>query len=130
MNMPAVCRASFPQRGQITSSSAGDMLGWAPIELAAGTVTGIGGHGNAYTSIASSQYEPLGISPGAAVRIVLADTAMAARLGLRYTDVAPGAVVAVLHPEGLTLAVRDGDFAAAFHVAVGDSFRVYALPGP
>ena len=53
----------------------------------------------------------------------------ALRLGEGYTSVPSGEPVAVLHREGLTLALRDAEFAARFAVAAGDSFRIFTGGG-
>ncbi len=95
-----------------------------------GVITQIGGHGNAYTSVLSSEYDELGFRAGTPVQLVLADTAFTLLLGEDYTSVPSGEPVAVLHREGLTLAVRDEEFVTRFAVAVGDTFRLYPVAGP
>lgn len=89
-----------------------------------GVITQIGGHGNAYTSIRSSSYDSLGLKAGGQILLAFPDTSFTLPLGEGYTAVPSGEPVAVLHPEGLTLAVRDGEFARRFSVAAGDSFQL------
>ena len=100
-----------------------------PRPLVAGVITQIGNHGNAYTDVPSHDYEGLGLRAGDRVRLALPDTTFAARLGVDYTSVPSGEAVVVLHREGLTLAVRDAEFATRFAVAAGDSFRVFLGAG-
>jgi S-adenosylmethionine hydrolase len=92
-----------------------------------GSVTGLSaGHGNAYTSIAPDQYEALGLVAGRRIRVVFKDTELTMEVGQDYTDVPSGAPVAVLHREGLTFAIRDGNFSQTHDVGVGDTFRIYS----
>ncbi len=92
--------------------------------VVSGVITQIGGHGNAYTSVLSSSYERLGLKAGGQILLAFPDTTLTLLLGEGYTAVPSGEPVAVLHPEGLTLAVRDGEFASRFSVAAGDSFQL------
>lgn len=98
--------------------------------LTSGVITGIGGHGNAYTSIRSSSYDSLGLMAGTTILLSLPDTSFSLLLGEGYTAVPSGESVAVLHAEGLTLAVRNGEFATRFSVAIGDSFRISIETAP
>lgn len=98
--------------------------------LTSGVITGIGGHGNAYTSIPSSSYDSLGLMAGVPILLALPDTSFSLLLGEGYTAVPSSEPVAVLHPEGLTLAIRDGEFATRFSIATGDSFRISIETAP
>lgn len=90
-----------------------------------GTITQVDGvHGNVYTSIGADQYEALGLVQGRRVRVEFADRQLTLVLGRDYTDVPRGTPVAVLHREGLTFALRDGDFTSTYGVAVGETFRI------
>ena len=71
-----------------------------------------------------------GLKAGAPILLSLPDTSFSMLLGEWYTAVPSSEPVAVLHPEGLTLAIRDGDFAARFSVAPGDSFRIAIETAP
>ena len=102
----------------------------AAYPVVSGVITGIGGHGNAYTSIRSSSYDSLGLRAGGQILLAFPDTSFSLLLGEGYTAVPSGEPVAVLHPEGLTLAVRDGELATRFSVAAGDSFRIFATAAP
>lgn len=101
-----------------------------PLPVFSGVVTAIGGHGNAYTSIRSSNYDSLGLRAGQTIRLAFRDTSLSLLLGAGYTAVPRGEPVAVLHAESLTLAIRDGEFATRFAIAAGDSFRVFTASAP
>ncbi|MEM6315824.1 MAG: SAM hydroxide adenosyltransferase [Planctomycetota bacterium] len=90
-----------------------------------GKVTGISSeYGNAYTSIGPDRYDELNLSAGETVLIAFADEPLRLTLGTDYADVDPGELVAVLHAEGLTLAIRDGNFTQTHGIAVGDTFTL------
>lgn len=103
----------------------------APVRrIADGVVTQVSsGHGNAYTSIGPEQYGPLGLEPGSRIHVAFADTAVTLPVGRAYADVPSGTPLAVLHREGLTFAIRDGDFSAAYGIAAGSAFRI-SIPSP
>jgi S-adenosylmethionine hydrolase len=95
----------------------------------AGTVTGLSdGHGNAYTSIRPDEYESLGLVVGNHIRVAFNDTELTMVIGRDYTDVPTGTPLAVLHREGLTFAIRDGNFSQTYGIAVGDTFRISPEP--
>ena len=97
--------------------------------ITTGVVTGISDtHGNVYTDIAPDAYESLGLTPGRAVRVAWGDSSVEMPVGEGYTSVPPGRPVAVLHREGLTFAVRDGDFSAAHGLTPGTRFELSAVP--
>lgn len=96
--------------------------------LASGTVVELHPtHGNAYTSIRPDQYETLGLVAGRSIDVQVGQKALKMPVAMTYTDVPPGATVAVLHREGLTLAIRDGNFSETYGVKVGDSLAIYAV---
>lgn len=98
--------------------------------IAEGTIVQISsGHGNAYTSIGPDQYEPLGLEPGRRIHVAFGDTAMTLVLGRTYTDVPSGTPLAVLHREGLTFAICDGNFSATYGIAIGTPFVIAAVDG-
>jgi S-adenosylmethionine hydrolase len=94
-----------------------------PIE---GTVTQLSSnHGNVYTSIRPADYESLGLAAGKRVRVTFGDAdAMTLVIGRDYADVPSGSPLAVLHREGLTFAIRDGNFSRTYGIDVGDTFRL------
>ena len=99
------------------------------LKIADGVVTQLSSeHGNAYTSISPDQYEALGLEPGAWVHVAFADTAITLPVGQTYSDVPSGTPLAVLHREGLTFAVRDGNFSAAYGIGVGSQFCLSNVP--
>jgi S-adenosylmethionine hydrolase len=90
-----------------------------------GTVTRLSSsHGNVYTSIRPDQYESLGLVAGRRIHIAFGDTELALVIGRDYTDVSSGTPLAVLHREGLTFAIRDGNFSRTYGIAVGQTFRI------
>ena len=94
-----------------------------------GVVTGISdNHGNVYTNIAPDAYEPLGLTPGRVVRVTWGDSSVEMPVGEGYTSVPTGEPVAVLHREGLTFAIRDGDFSATHGLSAGTAFELMAVP--
>ena len=93
--------------------------------LAQGTVVQIGSeHGNLYTTIRPDQYPALGLAAGDEVTVAFHHTDVTMRVGGDYTDVPAGQPVAVLHREGLTFAIRDGDFSDTHGVVAGDRFTL------
>ena len=99
------------------------------VKIADGAVTQISsGHGNAYTSIGPDQYVVLGLEPGSLIHVAFADTAVTLVVGRDYAEVPTGTPLAVLHREGLTFAVRDGNFSTAFGVGVGALFCISTVP--
>lgn len=95
-----------------------------------GTIKGISDtHGNAYTSIAPDQYAPLGLTAGAQVRIHIGGRDLTLPVVRDYADVPVGTAMAVLHREGLTLAIRDGNFSRTYGVSEGTRFTL-SLPRP
>ncbi|MEX0886744.1 MAG: SAM hydroxide adenosyltransferase [Phycisphaeraceae bacterium] len=97
--------------------------------IAEGTVTQINPtHGNLYTSIAPDRYESLGLEPGDRIHVAFDDTALTMEVGRDYTDVPTGTPLAVLHREGLTFAIRDGDFSDTYNIALGAPFTISAAP--
>ena len=97
--------------------------------VTAGVVTGISdNHGNVYTSVSPDSYESLGLTPGRTVRLAWGDSSLEMPVGETYTAVPTGRPVAVLHREGLTFAVRDGDFAATHGLTPGTAFELLAAP--
>ncbi len=99
--------------------------------IAKGTVTGLSDtHGNVYTSIRPDQYDTLGLKPGNHVHVAFADAALTLVIGLDYTDVPAGQPLAVLHREGLTFAIRNGNFSATHGIAVGTTFTLSTAPKP
>jgi len=94
-------------------------------ELATGTVKFISeDHGNAYTSIEPARYETLGLRPGMQLHVTFTDVAMTMTVAENYTDVPTGDPVAVLHREGLTLAINHGNFAETHNIEMGDAFTI------
>ncbi len=87
-----------------------------------------GFYGNVYTSIAPDRYEPLGLQPGRWVRVQFADQALTMVVAQTYTDVPAGTPLAVLHREGLTFAIRDGNFSQTHGINAGDPFTLLAAP--
>lgn len=55
------------------------------------------------------------------------DTVLTMAVGRTYTDVPSGELVAVLHREGLTFAVCDGNFSDTYGIDVGASFIISAV---
>ncbi len=95
--------------------------------LAEGTITQISsGHGNAYTSLGPEQYDKLGLKPGGTLRVAFDHATMELPLGEDYTSVPTGMPLAVLHREGLTFAIRDGNFSQTHGVKIGDRFSLMA----
>ncbi len=95
-----------------------------------GTVTQIGSsHGNAYTNIRPDRYESLGLVAGRRIRVAFSDTQLTLVIGRDYTDVPSGVPLAVLHREGLTFAVRDGDFSSTYGIAAGAPFTIWPAAG-
>jgi S-adenosylmethionine hydrolase len=94
-----------------------------------GTVKGTSDtHGNAYLSIAADQYATLGLTPGAQVRIIIGQHTLTLPVVQDYGDVPAGDAMAVLHREGLTLAVRDGNFSHTHAVTKGMPFTLQVRP--
>lgn len=90
-----------------------------------GTVTQLSStHGNAYTSIRPAEYESHGLVAGRRIRVDFGDTELTLPIGRDYTDVPTGTPLAVLHREGLTFAIRDGNFSRTYGIDVGDTFRL------
>jgi S-adenosylmethionine hydrolase len=99
--------------------------------VAEGTVVALSAtHGNAYTDIKPVQYEALGLRAGDWIQVAFADTAVTMIVGKDYTDVPTGTPLAVLHREGLTFAIRDGNFSATYGVGAGDGFVIRASVRP
>lgn len=98
-------------------------------KIADGEVTRVNrAHGNLYTNIAPDQYEALGLNPGETIHVVFDDTAVTTPLGRDYSDVPVGSPVAVLHREGLTFAIRDGDFSTTYGIGAGARFTISSVP--
>lgn len=93
--------------------------------IAEGTVTALSTtHGNAYTSIKPDQYEPLNLQAGDLLHVTFADAAITMVVAQDYTDVPVGTPMAVLHREGLTFAIRDGNFSTTYGVGLGSCFII------
>ncbi len=96
---------------------------------AEGTIIHISsGHGNAYTTLGPDQYEPLGLKPGTQIRVTFGETTLTLPVERTYTDVPSGTPLAVLHREGLTFAICDGNFSATYAIAVGTPFILRRCP--
>lgn len=94
-----------------------------------GTVEGISDtHGNVYLSISADQYQALGLVTGAQIRIVVGQHTLTLPVVENYGDVPSGDAMAVLHREGLTLAIRDGNFSTAHAVTKGMPFTLRVQP--
>ena len=101
----------------------------APAAVTSGVVTGISdNHGNVYTSVAPDSYERLGLTPGRLVRVAWGDSSVEMPVGEDYASVPTGEPVAVLHREGLTFAIRDGDFSDTHGLIPGTAFDLMAVP--
>jgi S-adenosylmethionine hydrolase len=88
-------------------------------------VTGISdNHGNVYLDVAPDRYAPLGLEPGRDITATWAGGSLTMPVGQDYTSVPPGEPVAVLHREGLTLAIRDGNFSQTRGLSVGDALAI------
>jgi S-adenosylmethionine hydrolase len=95
-----------------------------------GTVKGISdAHGNVYTTVTPDQYQTLGLTIGAQVRIEIGGHDLTLPVVKDYADVPVGIGMAVLHREGLTLAIRDGNFSQTYGIAKGAPFKL-ALQSP
>ncbi len=93
--------------------------------LANGKATGISEHhGNVYTDIKADRYEELGLEPGDKIKLVWEENEVALTVGERYNSVPTGEAVAVLHREGLTFAIRDGNFTETHGLTKGTAFRL------
>ena len=120
--LTALLAGCTAEPGQVARHQPGD-----DTALAQGTVVQIGrDHGNLYTSIRPDRYPALSVAAGDTVTVAFDHTEVTMRVGRDYTDVPPGEPVAVLHREGLTFAIRDGDFSDAHGVAAGDRFTLRA----
>ena len=96
--------------------------------VATGTVTGISGDfGNLYTSIKADRYQELGLVVDRKLRLVSGETSVKLTVGETYFSVPEGEPVAVLHDDGLTFAIRDGNFAETHDIAQGDDFELLAI---
>lgn len=97
--------------------------------IASGAVTHLSSaHGNAYTSIHPDQYEALGLEPGKTIRVAFDHAALTLVIGRTYTDAPSGEPLAVLHREGFTFAIRDGNFSATHGIKVGAQFSLWNIP--
>jgi S-adenosylmethionine hydrolase len=66
---------------------------------------------------------------GARIDVAFDDRELTLVIGRDYADVPSGTPLAVLHREGLTFAVRDGNFSRTYGIAVGDTITI-SLAGP
>lgn len=90
-----------------------------------GTIKGISDtHGNAYTSIAPDQYAPLGLATAPRVRVAIGGHDLTLPVVKGYEDAPVGTAMAVLHREGLTLAIRDGNFSQTYGISAGMPFTL------
>jgi S-adenosylmethionine hydrolase len=93
-------------------------------QMISGTIRGISSaHGNVYSSITPDQYAKLGLATGSQVRIDIGGHELALPVVRDYADVPVGAAMAVLHREGLTFAIRDGNFSREYGISEGMSFK-------
>jgi len=123
--LPLLCLAALLPAGCASPASSSNATTETGRPLASAAVTGVNPtHGNVYTTIAPDRYEPLGLTPGMRLHVVFSDAAIVMSVGRTYTDVPTGDPVAVLHREGLTFAIRDGDFAETYGIAIGDRFTI------
>ena len=97
----------------------------APAALATGKITGISkDFGNAYTSIKADRYEALGLVEGRTILVTMGETSVEMPLAKKFFDVDPRQPVAVLHEEGLTLAICDGNFSEVYDVKKDQAFEL------
>ena len=101
----------------------------APAALVEGKVTQVDDRwGNAYTSIKADQYDALGLVAGEKVILAWGESStLEISLGEDYFSVAKGEPVAVLHENGLTFAIRDGNFSEVHEIAVGEAFKLLPI---
>lgn len=85
------------------------------------------GHGNVFTDIRPERYQALGLVAGRRVRVQFGQTELTLVVGVNYIDVPSGSPLAVLHREGLALAICDGNFSATYGVRVGTPFTLSLL---
>ncbi len=94
-----------------------------------GTVTEIGGHGNAYTNLENAAFGRAAIGVGEKIRVVFNGTPVVLTVGMNYSDVPDGENVAVLHREGtVVFAIFNGDFHASYGVTPGAEFTITPVP--
>lgn len=90
-----------------------------------GTIKGVSDtHGNVYTTIAPDQYAAIGLVAGSQVRIEIGGHDLTLPVVKDYADVPVESGMAVLHREGLTLAIRDGKFSKTYGIAKGMPFKI------
>ncbi len=94
----------------------------------AAMVTGVGEEfGNVYLDVAADEYDEMGYVAGGQLTVTKDGDTVTMPLADSYDAVSSGEPVAVLHENGLTLAVRDGNFAETHDLKAGDEVMVVVM---